>query len=727
MLQVGDILVGHYLIEALLGEGGMGAVFRAYDTLKRRNVAIKEFRLGDLPSEADLQIQNEVTRVNPKSAPPLTREEALRQFSREAHLISLLEHPNLPEVYDFIIIGSEAYIVMTMVEGRNLSKVVDENGGPLPEETVIGWLKQILNALAYCHNNGVVHRDLKPQNLLITADGVIYLIDFGIAKALNPAHRTTITRVRLLTPGYAPPEQYSVKGRADPRSDLYSLGAVAYYLVTGNEPTEATDRMASEVLPNPRMINPGLSEQLENFILRCLEMGKERRPTSASEAIELLNFPLETPVPPSQISILQAKPIDPPSPMKIKQSGPPIIGSPAPHSIQIQPVTQKGQEQIVLIDQPTTQSVRTTDPEKENKLTTTSDKNKSEKPGPIVFIALIISLSLIFLMIGISQDGMSRSPNLKVWYTPTIDHLKTTSIRKLTNAESTQKIDIQITTTAAILHKTTMAKILQKTANAEMTIASQQINSAEYWQPCTELGLELNSPVDDMKMVCVPAGDFIMGSPEVSDGIPVHKVFLDAFWMDKTEVTNAQYELCVTEGYCTVPFSKESSTRRDWMSYYGNSSYANYPIINIDWYQANAYCNWAGRNLPTEAQWEKAARGLDQRPYPWGKDSPNYTFLNFANNIGDTVKVGSYPKGISPYGALDMSGNVSEWVADWYGPYRSDDQTNPVGPINGNSRVIRGGAWNLDFPIYLSSYVRMSNSQTKISTTIGFRCALSHP
>ena len=136
---------------------------------------------------------------------------------------------------------------MTLIEGRSLTDALEENGGPISEETLTDWLKQVLEALQYCHSKGVIHRDLKPDNLLLTDDGQVYLIDFGIAKALNPGQRATSTGARILSPGYAPPEQYSAReGGIDPCSDLYSLGAVAYTLLTGEVPPEATERMAGK-------------------------------------------------------------------------------------------------------------------------------------------------------------------------------------------------------------------------------------------------------------------------------------------------------------------------------------------------------------------------------------------------------------------------------------------------------------------------------------------------
>jgi len=163
--------------------------------------------------------------------------------------------------------------------------------------------------------------------------------------------------------------------------------------------------------------------------------------------------------------------------------------------------------------------------------------------------------------------------------------------------------------------------------------------------------------IKDVEMVIVAEGEFTMGSNDgSSDEQPIHQVYLDTYYIDKYEVTNVLYKVCVDAGVCNQP-----TTTSD----YNNSQYVLHPVVYVNWNMAKEYCEWRDARLPTEAEWEKAARGTDGRTYPWGEGIDD-TFANYNQNVGDTTAVGDYPEGESPYGAYDMAGNVWEWVADLY-------------------------------------------------------------
>jgi formylglycine-generating enzyme required for sulfatase activity len=218
-----------------------------------------------------------------------------------------------------------------------------------------------------------------------------------------------------------------------------------------------------------------------------------------------------------------------------------------------------------------------------------------------------------------------------------------------------------------------------------------------------------------IEMVLIPAGEFTMGSDAGNgDNRPPHKVYLDSYYIDRFEVTVLQYKACAATGVCKAPA---------YTGHYNDAQYSNHPITNVDWYMANTYCQQREARLPTEAEWEKAARGSDGRTYPWGEDI-NSTLANYNNTIGDTAAVGSYEQGKSPYGIYDMAGNVWEWVSDWFDGnyYPASPYSNPTGPSSGQDKVLRGGSLdNQDWGV--STYFRNPKVPTYNNGDIGFRCA----
>lgn len=234
------------------------------------------------------------------------------------------------------------------------------------------------------------------------------------------------------------------------------------------------------------------------------------------------------------------------------------------------------------------------------------------------------------------------------------------------------------------------------------------------------------APID---MVYVSAGYAMMGAEPGdltagSDTKPYHLVFLDAYYIDIKEVTNEDYAVCVAAGACREPQSFDSKTRS---GYYKNAMYAKFPVVNVTWHDAADYCAFVEKRLPTEAEWERAARGInDNRRYPWGNSSPKITNMNISLIPGDTELVNIYTGGYSPYGAADMAGNVSEWVADWYDPvwYRMKEQDNPQGPAAGTEKVVRGSSFATPLN-EIHNAARAAMDPEAYSYSVGFRCAMS--
>jgi formylglycine-generating enzyme required for sulfatase activity len=231
------------------------------------------------------------------------------------------------------------------------------------------------------------------------------------------------------------------------------------------------------------------------------------------------------------------------------------------------------------------------------------------------------------------------------------------------------------------------------------------------------------STVDSMVMVEIPAGEFNMGKDDdiIGADSPRHTVYLDTYWIDKTDVTNEMFAKCVQAGKCTFNIQHAATD-----IHFGNPDYADHPVVYVTWYQAVAYCQWAGRRLPTEAEWEKAARGTDGRIFPWGRKPVDSRLANYNDVVGDTTPVGNYPLGASPYGLLDMAGNVRQWVADWFSDlfYRNSPLQNPLGPGMGEKRVLRGGSFK-DPANGVRVTARFEHVPGSAGMNRGFRCASS--
>jgi formylglycine-generating enzyme required for sulfatase activity len=248
-------------------------------------------------------------------------------------------------------------------------------------------------------------------------------------------------------------------------------------------------------------------------------------------------------------------------------------------------------------------------------------------------------------------------------------------------------------------------------------------------------GETILSRVDGMRLVYIPAGGFNMGSTSGNpDETPVHAVQMDGFWLDQIEVTNVMFAGFLnamgnqTEGGITWldpldPFVWIQEKDRVWQPHQGRE---NYPVFGVSWYGANAYCTWAGRQLPTEAQWEYAAKGTDERRFPWGNDDLDCERARYSGCGNLPVEAGSLELGSSPFGAFDLAGNVAEWVNDRYTAdyYLGSPQQNPSGPINGYYRVIRGGYWGSTY-IALQTTHRDWAGADQRQSSVGFRCALT--
>ena len=261
----GEIIQERYRIDSILGRGGYGAVYRAWDLNSGNEVAIKE----------SLEV-NESTQ---------------NQFRVEAELLSKLVHKNLPRVSNYFTINHQGqYLVMDFIDGQNAENLLISAGRPLSEELVVNWITQVCDALIFLHNQKppIIHRDIKPSNIRITPEGHVILVDFGISKVYDP-ESSTLTGARAVTPGYSPPEQFGL-AKTDAKSDVYALAASAYHLLTGKLPATSMDILAGTVEPNPpaHKLNPNISLAISTVIQQAMEPSRKIRLGDAGKFKEAL-------------------------------------------------------------------------------------------------------------------------------------------------------------------------------------------------------------------------------------------------------------------------------------------------------------------------------------------------------------------------------------------------------------------------------------------------------
>lgn len=671
-----QVLNNRYRIARLLSQGGFGSVYRAWDLNLGTSCAVKE----NLETSAAAQAQ----------------------FQREATILANLRHPNLPNVRDHFFIPNQGqYLVMDFVEGQDLQEKLDQLQGPVPESQVLPWMDQILDALEYLHSqpSPVIHRDIKPGNIRITPQGKAMLVDFGIAKVYDPAYRTTLG-ARAVTPGYSPFEQYGQRP-TDARTDLYALGATMYTLLTGQIPPESIDRVAGAALPPPRSLNPAISSGTEQAIIKVMEIMPDQRYASARALRKDLQQPARVlPVAPTA----QA-------PMSIRASTmtPPQGITPPAVPATRTPVRSTLWWMWILI------------------------------------IGSIIAIGL-FLLLRKSQPANPTpvppaEENLLATREAAIILTETAQASGGIPAVETPTLTLDLPIIPPIGSSPTLTALIQASDTPtpfDPTYTPTPESPTNTPLPPEDPNQRINSR-DGAGYVRIPAGNFWRGVDEsmitamleqcsrcerrnFEDALPLRQINLPEFWIYKTEVTTDQYQKCVQDGACSSPQNFGSRKRT---SYYSDPSYSDYPVIYITWADAANYCQWAGGRLPTEAEWEKAARGTDMRLFPWGSQSSGASKANTSAQVGDTTAVGSYPQGQSPYGLMDMAGNVYEWILDWYNAsyYNEAPDYNPGGPGSGESRVIRGGSADYREG-FASTVFRDNHPPFEATDQIGFRCVI---
>jgi eukaryotic-like serine/threonine-protein kinase len=634
--------IGKYEIVKELGRGGFGIVYQARDTRLGRLVALK--------------LLHTHLNLDPAFA---------SRFEREARAITALDHPSIVRIYDIEEINGQLAIVMAYLPGQTLRELIQAKGRFSPEQAV-PILSQIADALDYIHAQGIIHRDMKPSNIMIvegTKGQQAILFDLGLAKGLADYSSLTTTGTLLGSPEYMAPEQ------ADPNrtnevgsaADRYAFGIIAYEMLTGRVPFPGNTPSTlyaheHKTPPPPRQLQPELSEAVEMALLTMLAKAPAERYETAMSFVIALERSLQLVQREVQLKPLYEQ-------LQAAHRSQDwaeilIVGG------KLEAIEANYQDVPALMAearrQLRSQATRSVDTIGNNTVPLTAPKKDQTRPqaGKAVNIPARLwkvgSIALLVVCLGLGLYSLNNWLNIN-WIT-------------------------------------TLAPGATRTREADV-----------------------------MTMVYVPAGTFQMGSHHeaaLDNEKPQHPVALAAFWIDQTEVTNAQYKRCVAAGACTESSYNDNSTFNG----------ANYPVVGVSWFDAVNYCAWAGGRLPTEAEWEYTARGPEGFIYPWGNefDKSRENSGGLGDGYVQTAPVGKFPEGASWVGALDMAGNVWEWVNDWYAGdyYIHSPIEDPAGPENGETRVLRGGSWNnLSDGERERTSVRYGSNPGNKTNNIGFRCA----
>lgn len=665
-LSIGQILKDRYRIDGLLGQGGFGAVYLAYDLNLDGRVAIKE--------SLDPALQTGAT------------------FRREASMLFKLEHPNLPTVLDwFSVPGEGQYLVMRYIAGQDLGTLIEARNGGLPETQVLEWIRQVCDALIYLHsqNPPIIHRDIKPANIRITPAGKAVLVDFGIAKPYDPGSRTTVV-ARAGTPGYTPPEQYKQSG-TDVRSDVYALGATLYKLLTGVTPPDSLDVSIGEATVTPvSEINSGISENISEAVARAIQVNRSKRFANMQQFKSALCG--EIPAPAGLDNVARVPVTDQ---VDGRQSAP-VLKDEATLPRRDEPIV----EQAEAVSHPERHSPG----EWQSRQASELEIKPPATPG----------LPIIWEKPARQEDQASEAAVVETG----------AAAGEPATAEQPERKPARFYIWLFLLFTIGLILVWVFLINNLINPPTITIyETVEITSPPVPTATNPASIVDgkNVAMALIPEGEFLMGTDQgAGDETPVHAVMVNYFYLDIYEVSNRLYKDCVEAGVCQAPFDISSALQAD---YYENFAFDHFPVIHVTWEQAYQYCAWRGGRLPTEAEWEYAARGgLTGMPYPYGAamDCSMANFHDVEYCQGDTVAVDSYRP--NWYGLYNMAGNVAEWVSSLYFSYPFDRFDGREDSATFGDRVIRGGSWSDDIFVNTVTY-RMSAAQDFEMDYTGFRCA----
>lgn len=655
--------LGRYELLEELGRGAMGVVYKARDPRIDRLVALKVIASVEGLESAQVQQRRE-------------------RFQREARAAGRLAHPNIVTVHDVGEDQGRAFLVMELIEGQTLDRLLRARR-PLPLDEVLTIGEQAAQALDYAHRHAIVHRDIKPANILLTRDGVVKVTDFGIARITGA--EATQTGQTLGTPSYMSPEQVSGL-KLDGRSDIFSLGAVLYELLSGEKafPGETISTIVYRIVhedPTPlRRLNPAFPAGLDVCLKKALAKDPARRYAQAVDLARDLRRAAEGTLAPA----------GPPEPSTVKLPVSPRPQPPRGPRKSPWPWLLAGGGVVAALLLGLALWVRS------------PQRPPAPPPAPPPSQA------------AEEESGRARAAAEEAARQKAAEE----ETQRKAEAERIEAERKRLEAEKARLAQQQAALEAERRGAAAEEAARQKAAEPESRRPPAAGPIQRRGR-DNAEMVYIPAGTFTMGDTHgdgEADERPAQRVTLQAFWLDRTEVTNGQFSQF-------AKFARNTGIGRggEWQMEPGKE---HHPVVHVPWRVAAAYCRWAGKRLPTEAEWEYAARGTDGRKYPWGNTWEDSRARFSGNRRDQAAAVGSYPTGVSPFGALDMAGNVWEWVGSLYKPYpyvATDGREDPAVP---GRHVVRGGSWFLN-PWDLRSSRREFGEPGYRSAYIGFRCAQS--
>lgn len=799
--------LGKYEIKGLIGRGAMAEVYRAHNPVLKNDVAIKVMNPGIMDNE-----------------------EAAARFRREAQAAARLSHPNVMRVFDFDIEGNIYYMVMELLEGRTLRDLLREYREGMPHEQAIEIIKQLAGAVDYAHQQGIIHRDIKPTNIIMVGERAV-LSDFGLARISDQA-QLTATGSSAGTPAYMSPEQASGE-KITTRSDIYSIGITLYEMITGAPPFQGetfASILVQQIQAQPRMpseIVADIDPVLEAVIMRALSKSPDERYPTAHAMLEDLERKLEEL--PEATTIFRTPRI--------------IETEDAEATVSIPAVGRISGSHPTLV-------------------TVAERRRQRALLGGITIVAILLGMAVLFLVLGNmgNDDDEAAAPEAPAGmvYVP-----GGTFNMGTTSGEENEGPPHRVTVSEFFIDQYEVtnadyAAFVQETGYREPATWERpepsiwQISASgvyvagdfsnqfaydgegiEYYDNGT-ITVELDADQDSGTIIVEFTGTaqpstgrvlegsfriehtvFEQGSPfheggvgdhvlmhgdsgqeegfipriispvstwgdadiffeggTLARGVGAHMMLMPGIRDEQGRILRADGSCCfdpinpadgfvdeddlelmiilfqgsvsgygggVTGGEGLVP------VQNIWLNIYAedvtieerptyeisqfDAAIAKQPVTGVSYAGAQAYCEWVDKQLPTEAQWELAAGGVQEFTYPWGNERVVGERVPANVSSGQLMDVGSFPQGRSPYGAYDMAGNAWEWVSDFYGEdyySQSVDAVDPAGPSSGDFNILRGGGSQNLNPVGIAEFRTTSRLIVEPNTenaNFGFRCA----